>query len=103
MPAGICPRQLEVGLERGGKVVGGSALDEKQFGRPWWETSRAWQDPDDGLPYLQHLCHHLRRNFAGDDAHLAVQGLPHIVGVEARAQIDLLETWREHHPDQVDT
>src|SRR5438445_64868 len=53
MPAGICPRQLEVGLERGGKVVGGSALDEKQFGRTRWETSRARQDRDDGLSWLQ--------------------------------------------------
>jgi hypothetical protein len=44
------------------------------------------------LPDLQHLCHHLRRNLASDEAHLGVERLLHIVGIEGGARIDLVPT-----------
>src|SRR6202023_3233661 len=87
MRCGICPWQIEVSLERGWKVVAGDAVDDEKLGRPWRETSRTREDSENDLPDLQHLRHHLRWNFAGNDAHLGVQRILHVVGVEARAGV----------------
>src|SRR5438094_696736 len=76
-------RQLLAG-KNGSRKNGAAHTDTEQLAASDTNGSDRYARVRAG-PDRQHLCHHLRRNFAGDHAHLGVERLLHVVGVEAGA------------------